>query len=109
VLPDERLGEPTMRFEVSGDSVRRWTPARTTAEPYQSDRFYEVGSTPYAEVAFVKYLLGQPSRAAKLSGGDSASLHVVREMDVPTAHGTERVRLVAITRNAANTPWLLWI
>jgi len=28
VLPDDRLGEPTFRFEIVGDSIRQWTPAR---------------------------------------------------------------------------------
>ncbi len=30
ILPDDRLGDPTFRFEILGDSIRQWTPARTT-------------------------------------------------------------------------------
>src|SRR5215468_3575184 len=32
ILPDDRLGDPTFRLEIVGDSVRQWTPARATSD-----------------------------------------------------------------------------
>src|SRR5947208_14979285 len=47
VLADDRLGEPVSRFEIVGDSIRQWTPARTTMEARKNDVYYATGFSPY--------------------------------------------------------------
>src|SRR5690349_4970319 len=66
VLADERLGEPTFRLEVVGDSIRQWTPARTSVAPLQRDVFYDTGFSPFDQVLLARHLLKQPGRTAKL-------------------------------------------
>jgi imidazolonepropionase-like amidohydrolase len=109
ILPDDRLGDPTFRFGILGDSIRQWTPARTTSEPLQRDVFYAIGFSPFDEVALARHLLRQPTHTAKLSGNGTAHLEVVKELTVPVSRGTERVRLVSIDRGFGGTPQMIWI
>ena len=78
VLADERLGEPTFRLEIVGDSIRQWTPARTSSAPLQRDVFYATGFSPFDQVLLARHLLKQPGRTAKLPGNASARLEVVK-------------------------------
>src|SRR5678815_1804072 len=57
VLPDDRLGEPTFRLEIVGDSIRQWTPARTTTDLLQRDVFYATGFSPFDQATLARYLL----------------------------------------------------
>ena len=109
ILADDRLGDPTFRFEILGDSIRQWTPARTTSEPLQRDVYYAIGFSPFDQVALVRYLLRQPTHTAKLPGNGTAHLEVVKELTVPVSRGTERVRLVSIDRAFGATPQMIWI
>ena len=110
VLADDRLGEPTWRLEIVGDSVRRGTSARSSTEHLESGVYYGRQSTPYDDVSLADYLLREPQHAARVGDAKSSvRLEVVRELTVPTAHGNERVRLVAIHPDAGETPNLLWL
>ena len=110
VLADDRLGEPTFRWELAGDSVRQWTPTRTSTARAEPGVYYGRVSTPYDEVALANYLLRAPRHTARLAESNaSVRLEVLREVTVPTTHGSERVRLVAVHADAGETPDLLWL
>src|SRR5881275_1134702 len=46
VLPDGRPGDPTSRMELFADSVRRWTPQRTTTTKVEPNAYYTMAFTP---------------------------------------------------------------
>lgn len=111
VLADDRSGDPTARFEVVGDSVKRWTPARTTMEAFDKDVYYGFGFTPFDEATMARFLLKYPGHSIKLPGSPSATMRaeVVKEMLVRVARGSERARLVALYRDSTATPTLVWL
>ena len=110
VLSDGRLGEPMSRWEVVGDSVRRWLPTLTSAERVQPGVYYGRIATPFDEVALATYLLNAPGRTARLAEqNESVRLEVLRELTVATTRGRERVRLVAVHPESGETPNLLWL
>jgi len=109
VLPDDRLGEPTFRLEIVGDSIRQWSPARTTTDVVQRDVFYATGFSPFDQAMLARHLLRQPGHTTKLPGNASARLEIVKELTVPTAHGSERVRLVSIDRGFGASPQMIWL
>ena len=109
VLSDDRLGEPTFRLEVVGDSIRQWTPARTTSDLLQRDVFYATGFSPFDQATLARHLLRQPGYTTKLPGNASARLEIVKELTVPTTRGSERVRLVSIDRGFGATPQMIWL
>ncbi len=109
VLPDDRLGDPTFRFEIVGDSIRQWTPARTVTAPRSSDVYYATGFSPFDQALLAQHLLKQPGRSAKLPGNSTAHLEIVKELSVPTTRGSERVQLVSIDRGFGATPQLMWL
>jgi imidazolonepropionase-like amidohydrolase len=109
VLPDDRLGDPTFRVEMIGDSIRQWTPARTVTEARKNDVYYATGFSPFDQALLAQYLLKQPGRTGKLPGNSTAHLEIVKELSVPTSRGSERVRLVAIDRGFGATPQMMWL
>jgi len=111
ILADDRSGEPTSRLEVVGDSIRRWTPARTTTEAYHADLYYGSTFTPFEEVALARFLLHRPDHTTKLAGPTSSAmrLDVVKETSIQTSHGKERARLVALYRGTTDTPEMVWL
>ena len=110
VLADDRLGEPTSRLEIVGDSVRRWTPVRSSTEHVEPDVYYGGLGTPYDELALADYLLRDPRHSARLAQPKSTlRLEVLQQLTVPTTHGTERIRLVAVHPDIGETPRLLWL
>src|SRR5690348_7257237 len=98
VLSDDRLGDPTSRVEIVGDSIRQWTPTRTVTEARKNDVYYATGFSPFDQVLLAQHLLKQPGHTAKLPGNSTAHLEIVKELSVPTSRGSERVRLVSIDR-----------
>ena len=107
VLADDRLGEPTSRLEIVGDSVRRWTPIRSSTEHVEPDVYYGGLGTPYDELALADYLLRDPRHSARLAQPKSTlRLEVLQQLTVPTTHGKERVRLVAVHPDIGETPRL---
>ena len=111
ILADDRSGEPTSRLEVVGDSIRRWTPARTTTAAYDADVYYGSTFTPFDEVALARFLLRRPDHTTKLPGPTSPAmrLDVVKETSIQTSHGKERARLVALYRGTTDTPEMVWL
>jgi imidazolonepropionase-like amidohydrolase len=111
VLADERSGDPTSRLEIVADSVRRWTPARTTTEPYRSDTYYGSLFTPFDEATLARVLLRQPERSMKLPGAAGViRAEVIKDVAVQTSRGKGRARLVALERSGAGeTPQLVWL
>ena len=109
VLADDRLGDPTLRIEILGDSIRQWSPARTTTVPLQRDVFYVTGFSPFDQALLARHLLQQPGHTAKLPGNSSAHLEIVKELTVPVTRGREHVRLVSIDRGFGATPQMIWL
>jgi hypothetical protein len=111
ILADERSGEPTSRFEVIGDSIRRWTPARTTTEALHGDVYYGSTSSPFDEVTLAQFLLHRPDHTTRLPGATSPAMHleIVKETTVQTSHGKERARLISVTRGTSDTPEMVWL
>ena len=111
VLADGRSGDPTARFEVVGDSVRQWTPSRTTMEAFKRDVYYGFGFTPFDDATLARFLLKHPGRSIKLPGSPSATMRaeIVKDMPVRVAKGGERARLVALYRDSTATPNVVWL
>ena len=111
ILADDRSGEPTSRIEIVGDSIRRWSPARTSTEAFHADVYYASTATPFDEAALARFLLHRPDHTTKLPGATSPvmRLEVVKETTVPTSHGKERVRLVSLSRGTTDTPEMVWL
>ncbi|MBL0173040.1 MAG: amidohydrolase family protein [Gemmatimonadaceae bacterium] len=109
VLADDRLGEPSMRLEMAGDSVRRWTPAATSTEVRRADTYYGVSATPYDQVLLAKQLLSARTHTMRLANGDSSRLEILRTVTVRATRGAQIVRLVAIYRGTSTTPQVLWL
>jgi imidazolonepropionase-like amidohydrolase len=110
VLPDDRSGDPTSRVEIVGDSVRRWTPARTTVEAYHADVYYGPLFTPFEEATLAHVLLRRPDHTIKLGATATVRLEVIKEITVRTTRGTERARLVSFERTGAGeTPQVVWL
>ena len=111
ILADDRSGDPTSRIEVVGDSVRRWTPARTITEVYRGDVYYGSTASPFDEVTLAQFLMHRPDHTTKLPGATSPTMHleIVKETTVPTSHGKERARLMSVTRGTSDTPEMVWL
>src|SRR5437899_538357 len=98
VLPNDLVGDPTFRLEFFGDSVRQWSPQRTSTEAARPGAYYALNSTPYDQATLAKYLLRQPSKSTFTAQGDTARAEVLKTLSVRTARETENVKLVAISR-----------
>jgi imidazolonepropionase-like amidohydrolase len=109
VLPNDQLGELTMRAEVFGDSLRRTSPARTSTERIPAGTIFTQTPTPLDQARFAAYLLKQPNRSAMVFTGGTARAEIVKEMNVPTARGNERVKLVTVTTTNLDTPQAIWL
>jgi imidazolonepropionase-like amidohydrolase len=110
VLANEEAGEPTLRLDITGDSLRRTSGGRTTNEKVQPGVFYTLNATPFDQVRLAQHLLRQPGHQGTVVGGGSARLEIIKETTVRTAHGNERVRLVTIsTPGSGSTPQALWL
>jgi len=111
ILADDRSGDPTSRIEVVGDSVRRWTPARTITEAYSGDVYYGSTASPFDEVTLAQFLMHRSDHTTKLPGATSPTMHleIVKETTVQTSHGKERARLVSVTRGTSDTPEMVWL
>ncbi|HET7374665.1 MAG TPA: hypothetical protein VFJ20_14855, partial [Gemmatimonadaceae bacterium] len=110
VLADDRIGDATSRLEIVADSVRRWTPKKTSAAPLDPDMYDGTMSTPYDDLAIIRFLQHRPQHSGKLAEPKATiRLEVVRELTVPTSYGKERVRLAAIHFDPGETPELVWL
>lgn len=108
VLANGSVGEPTEKLEIAGDSVRRWSLAKSSAAKAEKGVFYTLTYNPFEQLRTAKYLMRQPNHSTKTVGDSSLRLDVVKQLDVPTAHGRQRVRLVTI-EDGDGTPSMLWL
>jgi len=113
VLANGTASEPMARVELFGDSVRRWSPSKTVTTKMEPGVDYSLSFagivTPFDELRVAKRLLRQPNHTIKLPGDSTLSLSVERELTAPTAHGSERVRLVSMSTNTDYSPDLMWL
>ncbi|MEP6619786.1 MAG: amidohydrolase family protein [bacterium] len=109
VLPDGSSGQPTMRLELAGDSIRRWSPAGAQTSPAERGVYYALSVTPFDLVRMAKHLLRQPDHVTRASSNVSVKLEVMKELTVPTASGSEHVRLVSLTSQGNSIKELLWL
>ena len=109
VLADERSGDPTIRLEMFGDSVRQTTPAKTSTDKALPGTYYTLNFTPFDEARLAKHLLRQPDHSAKTSASTTFHVEIVIEATVQTATGKERVQLVSLSSGNGETPQLIWL
>ncbi|MEP6492261.1 MAG: amidohydrolase family protein [bacterium] len=113
VLPDGKVSEPTSRLELFGDSVRHWSPSKTTTAKAEPGVDYTVSFaielTPFDELRIAKRLLRAPTHTVKIQGDSTLSGAVVREVTVRTTRGSEHLRLVAISVNTDYAPDFVWL
>lgn len=121
---DGTAGEPTLTFEVSGDSAHWTGPGGRGGAPggrgggrggtsanavrMEPGMVFGASGTPYDDALLARYLLGRPDRSARLVPSGRARLEVVADTMVATARGPRRVRLVMI-HGQAPTPTGVWL
>ena len=115
IAPDGVAGEPTVRFEVSGDSAK-WTstggrggaPPAARAVKLESGMFFRLGGNPWETALFVRHLLKQPNQSARTLPAGTSRLEIIADTSVTLAGRRQRVRLAMI--NTGNPlPSGVWI
>src|SRR5688572_10600095 len=107
---DGTSSEPTMRYEVAGDSAR-WTligpgggrggnngarPPTTTSVKFEPGMFFRTGGIPWENALLVRTLLKQPERSVRLLPQGSARLEIIADTTVSLGRGRQRLRLAMI-------------
>src|SRR5687768_5236814 len=106
---DGTSGEPTMQYEVSGDSAK-WTMfgpggrggnnggrgPTTTAVKYEPGMFFRTGGIPWENALLVRTLLKQPERTARVLPQGRARLEIVADTTVSLGRARQRLRLAMI-------------
>lgn len=123
--PDGVAGEPTMRFEVTGDSARwsgggggrgaggggRGGAAATNAARavrFENGMFFRTGGIPWETALLARHLLKQPNRSARLLPQGTARLEIVADTTVLAGRDRQRIRL-AMIHGQNSTPSGVWI
>lgn len=111
VLADGTAGDPTERYEVSGDSLRtsfgRGNPIAFALAP---GAFVAVrGGTPFEQAALARHLLARPDRSAPVAGGPAARAEVIADTTLRLGAQRVRARLVMLYRGAAAYPTGIWL
>ena len=118
---DGEAGEPTMWFEVTGDSAR-WTVGTaggrgannggrgptTSAVRFEPGMFFYTGGIPWENALLVRHLLRQPDRTARILPQGRVRLEVVADTAVSIGGARERLRL-AMLHGRNSTPTGVWI
>jgi len=119
---DGVAGDPTFRYEVSGDSAR-WTvlgpggrggaPAGgrgpvTTAVKLEQGMFFRIGGIPWENALLAQFLLRQPNQSARMLPQGTARLEIIADTTVTVAGARQRVRL-AMINSGNSTPTGVWI
>ena len=107
--PDGRAGDPTDRFEVVADSVRRSGRGGTSSVARTAETWFGLGGTPYDQALLARWLLGRPNHAAATPGGGAVRLEIAADTVVPTRDGQRRVRMATIYSGANPTPSVVWL
>jgi hypothetical protein len=115
--PDGVAGQPSMTYEVSGDSAR-WTgsagrggtnAARPSAIKYEPGMYFRTGAIPWESALLARHLLKQPNRTARVLPQGTARLEIVADTTVRVGGAPERVRLAMIYAQGNATPLGVWI
>lgn len=121
IAPDGMTGEPTMRFEVAGDSAR-WTLGAgggrgsnnegrgptTTAVKLEPGMFFRTGGIPWENALLARHLLRQPDRMARLLPQGRVRLEIVADTAVSIGGVKQRLRL-AMLHGQNSIPSGVWI
>ena len=107
--PDGVAGEPQIRYEVAGDSVRwaNYGPAgrggannarssTTRALKFEPGMFFRTGGIPWETALLARTLLKQPNRTARLVPQGTARLEIIADTSVSIGGSRQRVRLAMI-------------
>lgn len=106
---DGTSGEPTMQYEVVGDSAK-WTMQgpggrggnnggrgpTTTAVKYEPGMFFRTGGIPWENALLVRTLQKQPERMARVLPQGRARLEIVADTTVSLGRNRQRLRLAMI-------------
>lgn len=123
--PDGAAGEPTVRYEVTGDTARltlsggrgggrgagRGGPGDGAAQPpmrLEPGTFYRLGGTPWDEALLARHALRQPNRTTRLLPRGTVRADVVAETSVRAGNETQRVRLVML-KAEGGAPSGVWL
>ncbi|HEX6943059.1 MAG TPA: amidohydrolase family protein [Gemmatimonadaceae bacterium] len=107
--PDGTPGEPTMQYEVVGDSAK-WTMfgpggrggnnagrgPTTTAVKLEPGMFFRTGGIPWENALLVRTLMKQPDRTARMVPQGRARLEFVADTTVSLGRTRQRLRLAMI-------------
>ena len=122
IAADGTSGEPTFRYEVTGDSAR-WTvlgpggrggaPAGgrgpvTTAVKLEPGMFFRIGGIPWENALLAQVLLRQPDKSARMLPAGRARLEIVADTSVMIGGARQRLRL-AMIQTGNSTPTGVWI
>ena len=123
--PDGVAGEPTIRYEIAGDSAR-WTmgqggrgnpaggggggrgPVKTGVK-LEPGMYFRTGGIPWEGALLVRHLLKQPNRTARMLPQGTARLEIISDTTVQLGRGRERVRLAMVYFQNNSTPQGVWI
>ena len=106
---DGQAGDPTDRFEVVADSVRRSGRGGATTIARDANGWYGLNGTPYDQALVARFLLGRPGRTAVLPGGAALRLEIAADTVVPTRAGPRRVRMALVHTGTNPTPSAVWL
>ena len=119
--PDGVSGEPTIRYEIAGDSAR-WTmgvagrgganPGRgpvSNAVKLEPGMYFRTGGIPWEGALLVRHLLKQPNRTARVLPQGTARLEIIKDTTVQLGGRGERVRLAMVYFQNNATPQGIWI
>ena len=106
----DRAGEPTLRIEITGDSIGRSTPTRTWPTKATPGVYYAPGFTPYDQARLARHLLRQTDHSAKLNATRPPRRHHHR------GDGADRARQGAAcgsspsrSNGGTTTPQIVWL
>ena len=124
VLADGRSGDPTQRYEVSGDSLRFTiaaggrrggggvTPAgsaRPNAFHVDANTFVGAAATPYDLARLASWLLKQPQKRGRVMAGDTSHTEIVADTSIATKRGRQHVRLAMVYFGRSTTGNGVWL
>ena len=112
--PDGVAGQPTLTYEVTGDSAR-WTgqagrgSTNTRVVKYEPGSYFRTGGIPWESALLVRHLLKQPNHTARVLPQGTVRLEIIADTSVQVGRARERVRLAMIYSQGNSTPQGVWI
>jgi hypothetical protein len=111
---DGTAGQPTLSYEVTGDSAR-WTgpvgrgSTNSRAVKFEPGMYFRTGGIPWESALFVRHLLKQPNKTARVLPQGTARLDVIADTTVQVGRERQRVRLAMVYAQNNATPQGVWI